>query len=160
MTKEAFAQSIVAMQETLYRVAYSILPQAADREDAVQECIRLAWQKQGSLREERYLQTWVIRILIHECYALLRRRKREVLTDDLPGRDIPPDADLRLHDLFLSLDDKTRLPAVLYYIEGYETKEIAQMLHIPAGTVKSRLHRARAQLRAELQTEEGQEHEA
>ncbi|MCL1855275.1 MAG: RNA polymerase sigma factor, partial [Clostridia bacterium] len=64
MTSAEFGVRIVEMQETLYRVCYSILPRACDREDAVQECIRIAWQKQGSLRDERYLQTWVIRILI------------------------------------------------------------------------------------------------
>lgn len=156
MTSEAFAEQIVTMQETLYRVSYSILPQAADREDAVQECIRKAWQKRGTLREPRYLRTWAIRILINECYAILRKRRHELPAEMLPGREAPPDADLMLHDLFLSLDERLRLPAVLYYIEDYDTKEIAAMLRIPVGTVKSRLSRARKHLRAELTQEEVQ----
>ena len=63
MTKEEFAQRIVAMTEVLHRVAWSQLGQAADREDAVQETIRRAWEKRDRLRDERYMQTWVIRIL-------------------------------------------------------------------------------------------------
>ena len=147
MTNEAFAQRIVQMQETLYRVSYSLLPQQYDREDAVQECIRKAWQKRATLRDDRYMQTWVIRILLNECYALQRKRARETPVDSLPERAAPEDADLLLHDVFLSLDDKLRTVAVLFYIEDYEVKEIARMLRLPAGTVKSRLHRARALLR-------------
>lgn len=155
MTSEVFADRIVAMQQTLYRICYSLLPQAADREDAVQACIEKAWHKRASLREDRYMQTWVVRILINECYAILRARLREIPREILPQRDAPPPgADIVLHDLFLSLDDKTRLPAVLFYMEAYSTKEIARMLRIPEGTVKSRLSRARERLREALAREE------
>lgn len=154
MTSAEFGQRIVAMQETLYRVCYSILPQACDREDAVQECIRIAWQKQGSLREERYLQTWVIRILIHECYALLRRGKREHPIDVLPERIAPPDADVDLHDALMALPVPLRLPVTLHYIEGYPLADVAQILRLPTGTVKSRLNRARTKLKTALLSEE------
>lgn len=154
MTDEAFAQRIVAMQETLYRVSYSLLAQTCDREDAVQECIRKAWQKRESLREERTMQTWVIRILINECNSLLRRKRRELPVEAMPDetpRTPPLDADILLHDMFLSLEEPLRVPAVLFYMEDYEIKEIARMLRLPAGTVKSRLHRARGKMRGYLQ---------
>jgi len=147
MTKEEFAERIVAMQETLYRVSYTIVQKRCDQEDAVQEAIRKAWQQRGKLREDHLMQPWVVRILIHECYALLRRRKREMPTETLPEREAPPDADAALHDLFLSLDESLRLPTVLHYIEGYELKDIARMLHLPTGTIKSRLHRARKKMK-------------
>ena len=147
MTSEEFAGRIVAMQETLYRVSYSIVQRRCDQEDAVQEAIQKAWQQRGKLRKDAAMQQWVTRILIHECYALLRRRKREVPMDSLPEREAPPDADIALHKLFLSLEVELRLPAVLHYIEGYELKDIARMLHLPAGTVKSRLHRARKRMK-------------
>lgn len=80
-----------------------------------------------------------------------RRSRREVPSDRLQGQAAPPpDADIDLHDAFLSLDTRTRLPAILYYIEGYDINETARMLRLPAGTVKSRLHRARAHLRERL----------
>ncbi len=147
MTNEEFAGRIVAMQETLYRVSYSILQKRCDQEDAVQEAIGKAWQQRGKLREDAAMQKWVIRILIHECYALLRCRKRETPVDTLPEWETPPDADIALHELFLSLEETLRLPAVLHYIEGYELKDIARMLRLPAGTVKSRLHRARKKMK-------------
>jgi RNA polymerase sigma-70 factor (ECF subfamily) len=142
------------MQETLYRTCYSLLPQACDREDAVQECIRIAWQKRGSLRDERYLQTWVIRILIHECYALLGKRKREHPAEVSPERAAPPDADAELHDALIALPVELRLPVTLHYLEGYPLSDVARMLRIPTGTVKSRLNRARRRLKACMMDEE------
>lgn len=147
MTSDDFASRIVAMQETLYRVSYSILPLSCDREDAVQEAIQKAWQQREKLRKEEAMQPWVTRILINECYALLRRKKREVPMEALPEREAPAGADTSLHQLFLSLEDALRLPAVLHYIEGYEVKDIARILRLPAGTVKSRLHRARKKMK-------------
>ncbi len=147
MTNEEFAGHIVAMQETLYRVSYSILHRRCDQEDAVQEAIEKAWRQRGKLRKDDAMQQWVIRILIHECFAMLRRRKREMPMDTLPEREAPPDADIALHELFLSLEENLRLPAVLHYMEGYALKDIARMLHLPTGTVKSRLHRARKKMK-------------
>ena len=147
MTSEDFASRIVAMQETLYRVSYSILLLACDREDAVQEAIKKAWQQREKLRNEDAMQPWVVRILINECYALLRRKKREVPMETLPERIAPADADVSLHQLFLSLEDTLRIPAVLHYIEGYELSDIARILRLPTGTVKSRLHRARSKMK-------------
>ena len=149
MTDEAFAEQVVAMRTTLYRVSSGIQPWECDREDAVQTCIEKAWRKRGWLRDERYLQTWVIRILINACYDILRKHARETPVE-LSEWESAADADGDAHDLLLSLDDSLRVPAMLYYIERYEVAEIARMLHLPAGTVKSRLHRAREKLRQVL----------
>ena len=150
MTSEEFTQRIVAMQDTLYRVSYGILPKACDREDAVQECIRKAWEKREQLRADAYMQTWVIRILIRECYGVARSVKREIPVDTLPMGDISPAGDPMLHDAVLNLPEKLRIPVVLHYMEGYELKEIAAMLRLPQGTVKTRLYKARRQLKATL----------
>ena len=154
MTSDEFGERIVKMQETLYRVCYSILPKACDREDAVQECIRIAWQKRRSLRDDRYLQTWVVRILIHECYTLLRQGKREHPMENLPERTAPSDADADLHDALIVLPTALRLPVTLHYLEGYPLSDVARMLRVPTGTVKSRLNRARKQLKATMLNEE------
>ena len=154
MTSDEFGKRIVEMQETLYRVCYSMLPQACDREDAVQECIRIAWQKQSSLRDERFMQTWVIRILIHECYAVSKRRKRERLTEIFSEPAAPPDADAELHEALMALPTPLRLPITLHYLDGYPLSEVANMLRLPIGTIKSRLHRARRQLKASVLGEE------
>ena len=154
MSQEEFADRIVAMQDTLYRVSTTILPQLCDREDAVQEAITKAWKKQAKLRDDRAMRAWVIRILINECYTLLRRRKHEQLTDAPPERETAPDALPDVYQLFTSLAEPYRLPMVLYYVEGYSVQDAARMLRMPQGTFKSRLHRGRLLLRDTLQVEE------
>jgi len=154
MTQEEFAGRIVAMQDTLYRVSTTILPQLCDREDAVQGAIEKAWRKQNRLRDDDALRAWVIRILINECYTLLRRRKRETPSATLPERETEPDALPGLYRLITALDEKYRLPMVLHYVEGYSVEECARMLGLPQGTLKSRLHRGRQLLRNQLDMEE------
>ena len=147
MTHEDFAQRIIEMQGALYRVSASILSQECDREDAVQSCIERAWRKQSTLRDESRLQAWVTRILINECYAILRRRKRETPVDSVPDMPAPPGSDPDLYRFFADLPAKLRLPMVLFYLEGNNVQEIAAMLRVPAGTVKSRLSRGRNAMR-------------
>jgi RNA polymerase sigma-70 factor (ECF subfamily) len=154
MTQEEFAHRIVAMQDTLYRVSATILPKLCDREDAVQEAITRAWQKRSMLRSNSALRPWAIRILINECYALLRRRKREVQLDSPAEWETASDAFVDLYQIFSSLNEKYRLPMVLHYVEGYSVEETAQMLRLPQGTLKSRLHRGRILLRGTLDVKE------
>ena len=93
MTSEAFAKAVTEMVQTLYRVSCSQLSVGADREDAVQETLRKAWEKRASLKDERYLHTWVIRILLNVCHDIRRERKRMIPTAESgccrAGRDRP-----------------------------------------------------------------------
>lgn len=150
MTKDEFARRIVGMMQTLYRVSYAQLSQACDREDAVQECLYKAWKRQHQLRDERFMQTWVIRILINECHNIQRRNARMLPVDEVPERVAPPDINGALHDALLTLPESLRLPILLYYIEGFSVKELAQILSLPQGTVKSRMRRGRQELHAML----------
>jgi RNA polymerase sigma-70 factor (ECF subfamily) len=154
VTSEAFAERIADMTQTLFRVSYTLISQPCDREDAVQECLRKAWQKRDRLRDDRYMQTWLIRILINECYNILRRKgRREMPLSELPERAAPPDADPALHDALMALPEAVRLPIVLHYIEGYKTEEIARMLNLPQNTVKSRMLKGRRELKILLSEE-------
>lgn len=157
MTHEEFARRIVAMQGTLYRVSCAILPQLCDREDAVQSAIEKAWLKRAALRDENRLQAWVIRILINECYAIARSRRREIPVAAVPDAPAPTGANTDLYRFFSALPDKLRLPMVLFYLEGHEIKEIAAILHLPTGTVKSRLSRGREAMRRSKAFEEVQD---
>lgn len=154
MTQAEFAGRVVKMQDTLYRVSATILPQLCDREDAVQGAIEKALCKREHLRNDKALNKWLVRILINECYTMLRKRKRETLFDDLPEREVAADANPDIYQLFTSLDEKYRLPMVLYYVEGYTVDEAAEMLRMPKGTMKSRLYRGRQLLRDTLDLEE------
>ena len=74
MTHDEFAEMIIGMQNTLYRISAGLLHQLCDQEDAVQSALEKALGKKAALRDERNLQGWVVRILIIECYTLLRKR--------------------------------------------------------------------------------------
>ena len=150
MTSEAFARRITEMTPTLYRVACSYLRQPSDREDAVQEALRKAWEKRHTLREERYLQTWVVRILINECRMLCRRSARMVPVEEVHAAS---GDEALLREALFSLEEKLRTPILLHYIEGYSVEETARALRMPQGTVKSRMARGRAKLREMLQEE-------
>ena len=147
MTSSEFSERIVAMMQTLYRVSYSQLSQSCDREDAVQECLCKAWQKRWQLKDERYMQTWVVRILINECHNIQKRNNRELSIDEIPEHIAPPDCDIELHDTLLYLDESLRLPILLHYAEGFSVAEIAKILRLPQGTVKSRMARGRKELK-------------
>jgi len=154
MTQEEWIARIIGMQDRLYRISTTILPQMCDREDAVQSAIEKALRKWQSLRDEKAVDKWMTRILINECYTILRRRKRETLFDEPPERECEPDARPDVYELFTSLESKYRLPVVLYYVEGYAVGEIAGILRLPSGTIKSRLHRGRQILRGLIELEE------
>ncbi len=153
MDEKDFAARIWAMRQTLFRICFSQLPSAQDREDAVQEALARAWRKRGQLREEGYLQTWLVRILLNVCHDMQRRGQRMVPTAEieLPVQDTSPDGALR--EALLALPEKYRLPILLYYLEGYSLRQVAQMLRIPENTVKTRLSRGRQQLKERLHEE-------
>ena len=155
MTDSEFSERLAAMRETLYRVCYAQLSQSCDREDAVQEALLKAWSGRHKLRDERYMQTWVVRILINECHNI--RRRREVPLAELPVLAAPDSQNAELHDAILRLSEKLRLPLVLHYIEGFSAGEAASILKIPRGTVLWRLSKARAELREALGDEKTRE---
>lgn len=152
MDKEEFTRAVLEYESTLYRVAKSMLGSEADCADAAQNALLRAWEKQHTLRDTAYFKTWLARILINECRAMLRQRARFVpLEEEAAEGEIAPERDSGLYEAVMGLDVKYRVPFVLYYIEGFRTREIASMLKLPEGTVKTRLRRAREILRTELE---------
>ena len=159
MTSEAFTEAVIRMTPTLFRVARGQLLIEADQQDAVQEAIRRSWEKRGSLKNERYLQTWVIRILLNVCHDIQRHGKREFPVDEIPDRPLEAPDYTDLRSALFRLKDKERVPVILHYIEGYDVRHVAEILRIPAGSVKTRLMRARAHLRDILNEEALEEYE-
>ncbi len=153
MTSDEFAKRITEMTQLLYRVSYAQLPRVCDREDAVQECLRKAWQHRERLRDERYMQTWVVRILLNECRNIQKKNRREAPCEDVPPPAPRDSAAPALHDALLRLPDTLRIPLILYYIEGFKVDEVARMLRLPVGTIKTRMSRGRQQLRELLEEE-------
>lgn len=152
MDKEEFTRAVLEYESTLYRVAKSMLGSEADCADAAQNALLRAWEKQHTLRDTAYFKTWLTRILINECRAMLRQRARFApLEEEAAEGEIAPEGGGELYEAVMGLDEKYRLPVVLHYIEGFKTAEIAAMLRLPEGTVKTRLRRAREILREELE---------
>ena len=153
MTNEDFARRILTMSPMLYRLCYTQLRQQADREDAVQETIRRAWEHRDRLREERYMQTWVVRILLNVCDTQRRKARRVLPVEHLPETAVPQAEESPLYAALCVLEEKYRLPIQLHCIEGYDVAEVARMLRLPQGTVKSRMARGKAKLRELLEEE-------
>lgn len=159
MTNEAFTEAIIRMTPTLYRIARGQLMIEADQQDAVQEAIRRSWEKRESLKDERYLQTWVIRILLNTCHDIQRHEKRVYPVSEIPDRPLEAPDCVDLRAALLQLKDKYRIPVILHYIEGYEIRRVSEILKIPATTVKTRLLRGRSRLREILNEEALEEYE-
>lgn len=161
MNKNDFTQQVMAAEKTLYHISKSILKNDCDCADAVQETIITAYSKLHSLRDERFFKTWLCRILINECYRICRANKRVVpLEDYMEARSSSEQQNaLGLFDAIMELKTELRLVIVLHYIEGFKTVEMAGILKIPEGTVKSRLSRARAELKSVFGEKEVLTHE-
>lgn len=152
MNDREYMARVQAMERRLYRIAHAILWCDADCADAVQEAVFRGWMKRSTLREEKYFETWLIRILINECKALLRRRRRHdlPLEERIGAAADGGEIDLHLREALRSLPEKYRMPLLLHHLEGYSLKEAARMLGISEALAKSRLYQARQALRKAL----------
>ena len=160
MTNEAFTEAIIRMTPTLYRIARGQLMAEADQQDAVQEAIRRSWEKRDSLRNEDWLQTWVIRILLNTCHDIQRHKRRVFPVSEMPDRPMAAPEYPDLRDALFRLNEKYRVPVILHYIEGYDVKRVSEILKIPVSTVKTRLKRGREKLRDILNEEVLEDNEA
>ncbi len=150
MDKQEFTARVLAIEGRLYRISCGLLKEEQDRLDAAQEAVIRAWQNLDRLRHEAFFETWLTRILINECRNIQRSLSRALPLDVVPEQTALPDADGELRRAVAALNVQLRLPVLLKYMEGYRTREIARILKIPEGTVKSRLRRARAELKRML----------
>jgi len=119
-----------------------------DAEDAAQEALVAVFRRLDTLREPAALRGWVRTIAAREAVRVARRRAAPTtaLADELPSpRDVETAADIR--DVLARLRPEQRAVLVLRDVEGLEEAEAAALLEVPVGTVKSRLHRARAAFR-------------
>lgn len=147
MNKEEFSLRVISAKGRLYHIACSYLRGEHDRLDAISEAVAKAWQKRTTLKNEQYFDTWLARILIHECINVQRKQRRMFPVGELPGREAPPERDLDLQWAVDALPQKLRIVVVLHYLEGYSVDEMARTLHMAKGTVCSHLSQARSALR-------------
>ncbi|MBQ8821695.1 MAG: sigma-70 family RNA polymerase sigma factor [Lachnospiraceae bacterium] len=153
MTNEEFVCLVSDAETKLYRVAKSILRNDEDCADAMQSAILNAFDKLSTLKQEKYFTTWLTRILINECYQILRSRREQVSYEEYMENQESPQEGGEVYRAVMTLEERYRLPFVLYYIQGYSVKEVASILEISVSNVKIRLSRARGRLQDMLKGE-------
>lgn len=149
ISDNAFAQEVRSLTDTAFAVAYLILGNSADCEDAMSEAILRAYEHRDRLKKRDSFRAWFLQILRREAYNVLRRRKRISPVEELPEGPAPDRDDAGRLDLQAALKRLTedQRTALLLQQEGYELSEIGQALDVPVGTVKSRIFRAKKTLR-------------
>lgn len=156
--RAAFTVLVHQVSDPLYAVAYRILRDAGLAEDALQNALILAWRRLPHLREPDRFEAWIHRILVNACYDKSRRARQwtaNIRVLPIDGPTTPDDSAViadrdELERMFRRLPIDQRAVFVLHHYLGLPLVEIAEMLEIPAGTVRSRLHYATRDLRAAL----------
>ncbi len=156
MTKEEFCERILEAETSMYHTAYAILKNDSDCADAVQEAIFKAYKNLGRLKNPEYFKTWLIRILVNTCYSQLKSRRYTEDINDIGESISEPAAedDYSKSELMLeiaSLDEKYRVPLMLFYLDGFTAEEIARSLGVTPAAVRKRISRARLKLREQLE---------
>ena len=156
--REAFTELATAISDRLFATAHRILrdPEAAG--DALQATLVLIWRDLPGLRDPERFLAWSYRVLVRRCQADRRRARRSVAMVELDANDADEadiQASVALHDelerAFRSLTDEQRAVLVLTYYRDLSIDEVSEVMGVPAGTVKSRLHYAKQAMRAAVE---------
>ncbi len=169
--QKAFEELVIRYEATIINMAYRLLGNRSDASDVCQEVFVLLMRKIGSFRGEAKFSTWLYRVSLNACHDHARRLKRHFSLSESPGEDLP-EIEQRLPDDGLHSPEESleraeiqdvvrqaiaRLPykfkevIFLHDISDFNYKEVAEILDISLGTVKSRLNRARTRLAKELE---------
>ena len=152
MKKETLGQLIIDSEETMYHIAKSLLYNDADCADAIQEAIVKAFSKLHTLKDDSYARTWLIRIVMNECYTIMRREKKIISLEEYQmDEQAAEQKDYSdLYEAIFKLPEQMKLCVTLYYMEGYSVKEVAALLDTTESAVKNRLAKARGKLKGAL----------
>lgn len=156
--REAFAILVHQVSDSLYAVAYRILRDPGRAEDALQNALVLGWKRIPKLRDTDRFEAWMHRILVHACYDESNRARSWSADVRLLPSHEGAEADHahaladrdELERAFRHLKIEQRAVVVLHHYVGLPLVEIAELLDIPTGTARSRLHYALAGLRTAL----------
>lgn len=157
MKRTEFCEYVKTYKYQLYIIAYTVLKNEQDAEDAVCSAILKGYEHLGQLRSSHKFKSWMIAITKNEALQMKRKRL------DMPGDEkleelLEPvhDEHNELWDVVQALKEEYRLVIVLFYYNDLPIREIAKVLDIPVGTVKSRLNRGRECLKQALEGKEGE----
>jgi len=157
--REAFGKLVDAYQKPVFNLALRMLGDREDARDATQETFLRAWESLSSFKPEHRFFSWIYRIAINEALDLRSRRTRPEpigawavsATQGPEGAMLESETSRIVQSALLELKPDHRTVAVLRHLRRCNYREIADILHIPEKTVKSRLFEARQQLKRALE---------
>jgi RNA polymerase sigma-70 factor, ECF subfamily len=156
---DAFAELVHRYERRVRSVLARLLDDERDVEESAQDVFVQAWRNLSTYRGDAALFTWLYRIAVNE--ALMRKRRKQVALAELDegavGAAEPEVEEKWLLVRVRALPDELRLPLVLRDLVGLSNQEVADVLELSLGATKSRIHRARMQIRAELEAREASE---
>ncbi|TSB45745.1 sigma-70 family RNA polymerase sigma factor [Alkalicoccobacillus porphyridii] len=158
--KEAFEKLLIAEEEKLYFTALSYVKNKDDALDAIQEAVCQAYLSIHQLKQPEYFSTWLIRILIRECYKLLKKKERMIpfeeneLLKRIDYKMTNAHSSQELKELVYELDEPYHSVLILFYYHDLSLKQISETMNIPLNTVKTHLRRGKKQLKKQLERSE------
>jgi len=156
--RAAFSALVSRHERRVYNLAYRMLGREEDARDATQDAFLTALRKLSSFRAEAAFTTWMHRVTVNACYDILRKRKREPVLGEPEEEDrnrVGPASPDHAESAATAIDvqralalvpQEFRAVLILHDIQDLPYEEIAEIVGIPIGTVKSRLHRGRVAL--------------
>ena len=152
MTKKQYEDEVERLAPSLRRIAYSIVRNEHDAQDAVQQALLAVWARRECVEFAR-LKPYLTRAVMNACRDIQRARQKAIPMTEMPEMSYqPPDGVLA--DAVERLPEELRLPLLLHYMEGYKLAEIAGALGQSLPQVTSRLFRARKRLKRMLEEAE------
>jgi RNA polymerase sigma-70 factor (ECF subfamily) len=166
---EAYGELVRRYQDRLYNTVYRLLDNAEDAQDVVQEAFLSAYQSLAGFKGDSLFFTWLYRIAINTAISL--KRKQRVAVSISAGTQVPEPVDgsvygqpghaleqaeeeRRLQNALNRLSVEHRTVLIMKDMEGQKYETMAEVLRVPIGTIRSRLHRARVELREVLEQDE------
>lgn len=145
---DAFLELMDQNTQIMYKTAWSVLRNNEDASDAVAETILTCFEKIYTLKNPAVFRTWMIRILLNHCYAIIRDQAHYVRSGEIPEKTEMQNWEENEGDSFRELiqgvDEKYGMILTLYYADELTIREIAEVLRLNENTVKTRLVRGRA----------------
>jgi RNA polymerase sigma-70 factor (ECF subfamily) len=152
--RDAFGALIEPVLTRALRLAVGVLGDRQAAEDATQDAVVTAWRKLGNVRAGAPIEPWFLAIVANRCRKVWRQRNRPTVPPDLGSGESVADRVADRHDVYVALGRlpvQHRLLVVLRYYFDLPIDDAARIAGIPTGTAKSRLHRALASLRVDLE---------
>lgn len=153
----AFEELLYLEEKMLYYKSISYVRNKEDALDAIQETSYKAFLSIGQLKNPEYFSTWLFRILIRECYKLLKKRNQVIPYEEsilLSKLDQEHDEEIdfyHLDEALSKLHSTYQTAIILFYYHDLSIRDISRTMEKPVGTVKTYLHRARKKLKSELE---------